>query len=291
MLMLITVFTPTFNRSNLLPRLYESLKAQTCQDFEWLIVDDGSTDNTEEILAPLLKDGLGCGDIRYFKQENGGKHRAINLGVLEARGELFFIADSDDWLPVDALQIVADKYSRIKSNPKIGGVCGLDMALNDNVIGSGLPKDEILCNSIDLRLKYHVTGDLKEVFLTRVLKEFPFPEIDGERFCPEALVWNRIAQKYDLLFFNKPIYIAEYQDGGLSDRIVQVRMESPVASMMCYREYSKCNIPFKDKIKSAINFWRFASCSSSPFFNKSKGMLSWFWLWPVGKIMHLKDKR
>ena len=287
--MLITVFSPTYNRAHLLPRLYESLKAQTFKDFEWLIVDDGSTDNTEEVLASLLKKGLGEADIRYFKQENGGKHRAINHGVREARGELFFIADSDDWLSVDALQIVAEKYSRIKDNPKIGGVCGLDMALNGKVIGSGLPKDEILCNSIDLRLKYHVTGDLKEVFLTRVLKEFPFPEIDGERFCPEALVWNRIAQKYDLLFFNKPIYIAEYQDGGLTDRIVQVRMESPVASMMCYREYCKCNIPIKDKIKSAINFWRFASCSSLPFFKKSEGMLSWFWLWPVGRIMHLRD--
>ena len=291
MSMLITVFTPTYNRAHLLPRLYESLKCQSFKDFEWLIVDDGSTDNTDKVLAYILKDGLGEADIRYFKQENGGKHRAINHGVCEARGELFFIADSDDYLPIEALQIVADKYSMIKVDPKIGGVCGLDMALNGNVIGSGLPKDEILCNSIDLRLKYHVTGDLKEVFLTRVLKEFPFPEIDGERFCPEALVWNRIAQKYDLLFFNKPIYIAEYQEGGLTDRIVRVRMDSPIASMICYKEYCKCNIPFKDKIKSAINFWRFASCSSLPFLKKSKGMLSWFWLCPAGLFMHYRDKK
>ena len=109
--MLITVFTPTYNRARLLSRLYESLKAQTYQSFEWIIVDDGSTDNTEAVIDSLLERPSEYGfSLRYFKQQNGGKHRAINRGVQEARGELFFIADSDDYLPDDSFVKVAKKY-------------------------------------------------------------------------------------------------------------------------------------------------------------------------------------
>ena len=284
--MLITVFTPTYNRAHLLSRLYESLKAQTFQDFEWIIVDVGSTDNTEE----GVKDWLGGDRIRYIKQSNGGKHRAINRGVQEARGELFFISDSDDYLPDDSLAKVAEKYAEIKSDKTIGGICGLDMTPKGDVIGSGLPCDEIFCSSLELRVEYHVTGDLKEVFLTHVMREFPFPEYDGERFCPEALVWNRIAQKYKLLFFNEPIYIAEYQPEGITAGIVRARMNSPVAAATTYQELNSYNIPFKVKVKAAINYWRFRACVAK---GKSVPKLPWYWFWcqPIGYLMHLRDKR
>lgn len=292
--MLITVFTPAYNRAHLLPRLYESLKAQVFQDFEWIIVDDGSTDDTEDVvkewLQPPLTSGLRDGRIRYIKQPNGGKHRAVNRGIKEAQGELFFIADSDDYLPDDSLAKVAERYEKIKGDKTLGGICGLDIAPDGACVSSNLPQDEIICNSIDIRLKHHVTGDLKEVFYTHVMREFPFPEYDGERFCPEALVWNRIAQKYNLLFFNEPIYIAEYQSEGITAGIVRARMNSPVASVTTYQELNSYNIPIKEKIKSAINYWRFRSCVPK---GKAVPTLPWYWSWchPLGYLMHLRDKR
>lgn len=298
---MITVFTPTYNRAHLLTRLYESLCQQTYKDFEWIIVDDGSTDQTQSLIKNLElrikidascdnSDFKGLGGIRYIRQANGGKHRAINRGVQEARGELFFIVDSDDLMPEDALQTVVERWAAVRDDVCIGGVCGLDMTPNGTVIGSGLAKGEQTSNSLDIRLKYHVTGDLKEVFRTSVLREFPFPEYESEKFCPEALVWNRIAQQYNLLYFNQPIYIAEYQEGGLTDRIVRVRMESPMASTTCYQEMVSYDIPLKEKIKAAINYWRFAACLP----NGAKApRLAWYWRWcqPAGLLMHLRDSR
>ena len=131
---------------------------------------------------------------------------------------------------------------------------------------------------------------MKEVFRTSVMKEFPFPDIEEEKFCPEALVWNRIAKKYKLRYFNKIIYKVEYQAEGLTSNIVNVRMKSPITSMMCYAEMLDLNIPFKDKMKAAINYWRFRLCYNG---NSSYPKVSGLWnaVAPLGWLMHLKDKR
>ena len=226
--MLITVFTPTYNREQLLSRLFTSLQEQSFKDFEWLIVDDGSTDNTHDVVQKFVEEGIV--PIKYVFKRNGGKHRAINEGVKHAKGELFFIVDSDDMLPPDALKRVAEVYQQIKGDRDFGGVAGVDAYPDGRIVGSGLPAPVIDCNSINIRSKYHVAGDLSEVFRTDVMREFPFPEIEGEKFCPEVLVWNRIARKYKLRYFNEAIYIAEYQPEGLTARIVEIRMKSPIAS-------------------------------------------------------------
>ena len=295
---MITVFTPTYNRAHLLPRLFESLCKQTFKDFEWVIVDDGSVDDTKEVVDKFLVHSFQFLDdsdkasfpIRYFYQENGGKHRAINRGVKEANGELFFIADSDDILPPNALETVAGIYKEIKDDSSFAGVCGLDGTFEGNVIGSGLPQNVIDDTSIAVRFKLGVTGDMKEVFRTDVLKEFPFPEIEGECFCPEVLVWNRIATKYKLRYFNQIIYLAEYQNDGITSGIVRARMKSPIASMMTYAEMAEYNnVPFIARVKSAINYWRFRFCSD----NKKTPKLPWWYHWtmPLGFLFHLLDER
>ena len=285
--MLLTVFTPTYNRAELLGRLYRSLCEQRFTDFEWVIVDDGSTDGTASVVQQFI--GERRLSIKYLSQANGGKHRAINHGVRQASGELFFIVDSDDSLAPDALQTVADEWAKV-GDPAVGGVAGLDATPEGQTIGGDLPTDAIECNAIDIRNVHHVTGDLAEVFRTEVLREFPFPEIDGERFCPEALVWNRIAQRYKLRYFNKVIYIAEYQPGGLTDRIVRIRMQSPIASTMCYAELLAYDIPAKGKVKAAINYWRFRLCCKS-FSKVPKLPTAWNVLMPLGWLMHLRDLR
>lgn len=283
--MLITVFTPTYNRAHLLGRVYESLCAQQFTDFEWVIVDDGSTDGTASLVQGFIAERRI--DIKYLSQANGGKHRAINHGVSQARGELFFIVDSDDSLPADSLQSIASEWAAV-SDSAVGGVAGLDATPAGQTIGCGLPSDAIECNSIDIRLRHHVTGDMAEVFTTSVMREFPFPEIEGERFCPEALVWNRIAWKYKLRYFNKVIYIAEYQPDGLTDNIVRVRMQSPVASTMCYAEMLGYGIPWGQKLKAAINYWRFRLCCKK-FSRVPRLPLAWNAAMPLGWLMHLRD--
>lgn len=197
----ITVFTPTYNRAKLLPRLYKSLCKQTYLDFEWLIVDDGSTDNTEEIINKKLEIRKSKFKVKYYKKENGGKHTAINLGVKLADGDLIFIADSDDTLPLNAIETVIKYWNSIKDDKSFAGVCGLDADPQGRIIGSGLPSEIIDDNSINIRYKLGISGDMKEVFRTDVLREFPLPEIEGERFCPEMLVWNRISTKIQASLF------------------------------------------------------------------------------------------
>lgn len=289
--MIITVFTPTYNRAKLLPRLFESLCAQTCTDLEWLIVDDGSTDNTEEVVGNFIKDHKQSFPIQYIRKENGGKHSAINLGAKEAKGELFLIADSDDKLPGNAIADIAKVYETIKGDSSYAGVCGLDEDFNGKIIGNGLPQDIIDASSLDIRYRFGVTGDLKEVFRTKVMREFTFPETKGERFCPEALVWNRIAGKYKLRFFNKAVYSVEYQQGGLTANIVRIRMNSPMASMMTYAEMTEYpSVPLMQKMRAATNYWRFRFCATDKKAPMPQLAAKWFWTKPIGWLMHKKDK-
>ena len=142
-------------------------------------------------------------------------------------------------------------------------------------------------SSIAIRFKHGVTGDMKEVFRTDIMREYPFPEIKDEKFCPEMLVWNRIGYKYKLRFFNQIIYTVEYQDDGITSGIVKARMNSPIASMMAYAELNSYDIPFLSKVKAAINYWRFRFCSNT----NNKPKLNWWyhWVMPMGYLMHLKD--
>lgn len=285
----ITILTPTYNRASLLPRLFDSLLRQTNKDFEWIVVDDGSTDDTREVVANLKEKCGGAFPMGYVYKANGGKHMAINIGAERARGELLFIADSDDLLIDDALETVANSWHDISDDKSFAGIAGLDITMDTReVIGSGLPQEQIDCNAIDIRYRHHVTGDMKEVFRTEVLREFPFPEFAGERFCPEQLVWFRMARRYRLRYINKPIYIADYQPDGITAGITRARMRNPSASMLTYAELTECPVPFLVKVKAAINFWRFWHCRTATSV-VPRVALRWYWLRPLGWMMHVRD--
>lgn len=285
----ITILTPAYNRASLLPRLFDSLLRQTNKDFEWIVVDDGSTDDTRKVVANLKEKCGGAFPMGYVYKANGGKHMAINIGAERARGELLFIADSDDLLTDDALETVANSWHDISDDKSFAGIAGLDIAMDTReVIGSGLPQEHIDCNAIDIRYRHHVTGDMKEVFRTEVLREFPFPEFAGERFCPEQLVWFRMARRYRLRYINKPIYIADYQPDGITAGITRARMRNPSASMLTYAELTECPVPFLVKVKAAINFWRFWHCRTATSV-VPRVALRWHWLRPLGWMMHVRD--
>lgn len=287
---MITIFTPTYNRAYILHQLYESLCRQTCKEFEWLVVDDGSSDNTEELVRGFIEEHKIT--LRYYRQQNGGKHRAINKGVGLARGELFFIVDSDDYLTDDAVEWVKSEYGNICEDSRFAGLSGCRQTPMGERIGGELPFERRDCNMLDLRMKYGVAGDMAEVYRTDVLRKFPFVEIEGEKFCPEALVWNRIAQEYIMHWVNNGIYVCEYLPDGLTAHITRIRMKNPKTAKLYYSELYNSDIPFLQKVKSAINFWRFALCADSTFVEDLgqigvKALL----LFPFGWIMHLNDLR
>lgn len=211
----ITIFTPTFNRRHLIDILYQSLLAQTQKNFEWLVIDDGSSDNTEEYFSNLqFKDQPF--PIRYIKQKNGGKHRAINKGVQNANGELFFIVDSDDYLTENAIEKINQWITTLDNSHKWAGISGLKGFSKDSVVGQHSDFSYIDAKNSERR-KYNLLGDKAEVYFTDVLKQYPFPEIPGENFISEEIVWNAIARNgYYLRWFNEIIYICDYLEGGLS---------------------------------------------------------------------------
>lgn len=212
--MLITIFTPTYNRAHLLRRLYESLLVQKNTNFEWLIVDDGSSDNTRQLVQEFISEERIL--IRYFYKSNGGKHTAVNYGVQKAKGELFFIVDSDDVMTENAVQLKWDAWQKIKDNNKIAGIIGLSQFTNGEIVGNRFLKDNWEIPFSDYYLKYNLKGDKSVAFKTSVMKQYPFPEKEGIKLVFEAVVWHEMAKKHDVFCLNEVIQFVEYQEEGVS---------------------------------------------------------------------------
>ena len=246
--MMITILTPTYNRAHCLGDLYRSLMEQTCRDFEWLVVDDGSSDDTEALVDSWRKEENGF-DLRYLKKENGGKHTALNAGVPEARGEAVFIVDSDDMLTPDAVERVVEAFRTLPEEGFAG--VGFQRAWpSGQPIGSTFQGETLDATSLE-RDRHGITGDKAEVFWRKVLLAHPFPVFGGERFLPEAVVWNRIARDgLKIRWINRPIYICEYRQDGLSINAVQER--NPRGYMLLERELLKTQgLSFKARFKAA----------------------------------------
>lgn len=237
--MRITVFTPTYNRGYVINNLYQSLLRQSFKDFEWIVIDDGSIDDTENFFGSINNAPFS---IMYTKVENGGKHKAINKGVNLAKGDLFFIVDSDDYLTDDALSLI-DKIERTIPNAnksEFAGVCGLRGYSLSKMVGSSFSGDVLDCTSLE-RDKHCISGDKAEVYYTSVLKEYPFPEFENENFLTECVVWDKIAYHgLKLRYFNNIIYICQYLPDGLTAHEKELFIKNPKG----YGLYLSQNIKF-----------------------------------------------
>lgn len=252
----ITIFTPTYNRKDLIERLYQSLLQQTQNNFEWLVVDDGSTDNTEKIFSDLLIKQQSF-PIRYIKQENGGKHRAINNGVKNATGELFFIVDSDDYLTENAIEKINQWATTLDNSHKWAGISGLKGYSKDSVVGQRNEATYVDAKNSERR-KCNLLGDKAEVYFTEVLKKHPFPEIPGEKFISEEVVWNAIARDgYYLRWFNEIIYICDYLEGGLTKDNTKDRNNPQGRLLWAKRQLETFPNSWKDRFL-AIGIYRHA---------------------------------
>lgn len=223
---LVTILTPSYNRSKNLIDLYESLKQQSSFNFEWLIVDDGSTDDTSQVVDDICI-RFNPFPIRYMKKENGGKHTALNVGVQNIETSLTFIVDSDDLLSIDAIETICKDYQWIKNY----NLCGIGYLRGyikeDTHIGDFYPQDYGIDSFINIRYNQNISGDKAEVWVTKYLKDNPFPVFEGEKFISESVVWIKLALQRKMLFVNKIIYKTEYLEGGLSKSGRALRFRCP----------------------------------------------------------------
>lgn len=248
----ITVFTPTFNRGYLMNKLFHSLNSQTNKHFEWLIVDDGSIDQTGE-LVETFKEQADF-EIRYFYQQNGGKHRAINHGLDLARGELFFIVDSDDSLTDDAIEKIFNNYSGIAFDNSFAGIAFNRGFSKKRIVGETFEGIYIDCDNLH-RAKSNILGDKAEVYRTDILKSIKFPEIDGENFMSEVVLWNEVARRgYKLRWFNDIIYFCDYLEDGLTKNSEKILFNNPVAHQMMTKELLQIDFTLKRKFGMIYNY-------------------------------------
>lgn len=246
---LITILTPTYNRGANLEALFLSLQSQISINFEWLIVDDGSTDDTYERVVRFTHQAPF--PVRYLKKENGGKHTAINKGIQHVETELVFIVDSDDELFENAISVIEEYYHKYKNVPGVGVWSFLRCHKNRGVL-LRMPKDEFVGSYVVDRVRNPMPGDMAEVFLTSALKEFPFPEFTGEKFLSEDVVWIPLGIKYKTVFINQPIYIFEYLDHGLTRNDKRYKFASPLGSMMRGKMLMKKECGLTSNIRGAI---------------------------------------
>lgn len=249
--MFISVFTPTYNRAYTLQRLYESLLRQEYASFEWVIVDDGSTDDTEN----LVKTWISCSDspfpIRYIRQENGGKHVAWNTGLNAARGEVFFPVDSDDFLTDDALIRIAEVAPSAMKDNHIIAISGVRLFPGTGLTGGILQvmkEDYLDYSSIDRRSK-GISGDLAEAFFSERLRKFPFPVYSDERFVPEALIFNRFSNEgYLIRGYRFPLYKCEYLEDGYTRNTDRLLTTNWKGYSLYVKELMQSKVGIKAKI-------------------------------------------
>lgn len=251
--MKITVFTPTYNRAYIIENLYRSLRRQTYRDFEWLIVDDGSTDNTQAVIATWQREENDF-PIRCFRKENGGKCRAINTALELAQGELLFTVDSDDYLTDDALEKLAVWEAAL---PKDGQFCGV--AGNLGTSKTETPNIPFPAGSYDGNLldRYRkVDGERAMAFYTDIHRRYRYPEFDGEKFMTEAVVYNRMAHDgYKMRFYNDIIWIYEYREDGLTKAGSSLFLNNPKGYGLWLREKAEfLGAGWREKLKMYYTF-------------------------------------
>lgn len=257
---MITVFTPIYNRAYIIDQLYQSLLRQTNSEFEWLIVDDGSTDNIVELAERWMK-GNQKFQIRFYRQENGGKHRAINYGVKLAKHEAFFIVDSDDYLEDDAIETILKYWNDINTDGKFAGISGLRRHKNGEIIG-GKPAFNDYVDATNLeRGQFGLGGDKAEIYKTELIRRFPFPEYENELFITEAVVWNRIAYEgYGIRWINKSFIICDYRQDGLTAKGQQLFLDNPKGWACYIRMQIECGVIEKNSYLKKCYYYYECEC-------------------------------
>ena len=251
----ITVFTPAYNRADLLPRCYESMKRQTNKNFIWMIIDDGSTDNTRTLVEGWLKEPLDF-EIVYYYKENGGLHTAYNEAIAHIETELCVCIDSDDFMPDNAVERILEFWAAHGSD-RVAGIVGVDHDLNDRIIGDPLP-DQKTVNLIDLLVGRYpiVNGDRTNVVRTELYKKYaPMKVFPGEKNFNPHYLHLQISLEYDFLVLNENLRFVEYQPGGMSNSMWKQYRSSPRSFAETRKLYlSFPNTGFKFRFRHCVHY-------------------------------------
>lgn len=264
----ITVFTPTYNRANLLERLYNSLQNQTSKNFIWLVIDDGSTDDTKQVVQNWIENTKDF-EIKYIYKENGGLHTAYNEAIANLETELSVCIDSDDYMPDYAIEEIT-KFWHKYGGYEYAGIVAPDSFENGEIIGDPLPNQKAV-NLIDLLIgKYKINnGDRKNVIRSELYKQVaPMPVYTGEKNFNPHYMHLEISKNYDFLVFNKSLCVVEYQNDGMTNNMIKQYYSSPNSFAQTRRLYlSFKDAPFKFKMRNSIHY------VSSCLLSKQKGII------------------
>ena len=247
---LITIFTPTYNRAYTLPKLYDSLCRQIDKDFEWIIVDDGSTDNTKDIIDEWIKENKI--KIKYFFQENSGKMKAHNFVINVINTEWFLCVDSDDFIVDDCIQKIKQNILKVKSNKCSGIVAYKGKSVNEKLFDSEFPQKDY--STLKNIYAEGFKGDTTLVFKSEIIKKYHFPNIENENFMTEGYIYDQIDQCYELFILPEILTICKYLNDGYTKNIYKIYFKNPISMMLYYEQAYKLEKRFWRKIKIAINF-------------------------------------
>jgi len=249
--MFLSVFTPTYNRKKTLDRLYNSLCEQTCDDFEWIIVDDGSTDNTQELVNKWIEQRKIR--IIYYRQSNMGKPAAHNKGVELSNGNMFVCVDSDDYLRKDTVSMLQKTWGRIidtgcigiiafRVNPEGKSITRID---NNDIVRTTLRK---------AYKKYHLVGDTMLVYRSDIIKKYSFPIVAGEKFIPESYLYNLLDQEGELYILRDGLYICEYLPDGYTNNVDRLLFNNYKSYILHINSRLKLDDSFKDRLFDSIRY-------------------------------------
>lgn len=260
---MLTVFTPAYNRAHTLPRLYESLLRQTSTDFEWLVVDDGSADDTKSLMEQWIAEGKMI--IRYVHQQNQGMHGAHNTAYKHIRTELNVCIDSDDYMPDDGVAIIVDFWKK-NGHKDVAGIIGLDQMIGGGIIGAVFP-DGLKETTLLGYYEAGGSGDKKLVYRTEVITRYPeYPVFEGEKYVGLAYKYYLVDRDMPLLVCNEVLCIVEYQPDGSSFSMFRQYWSNPKGFAFYRRERMKVVSSVKRKFVENIHYVSSSLIAKEPGF-------------------------
>lgn len=283
----LTIITPTYNRELNLADLHNSLMDQTNYLFNWIIIDDGSTDNTAKTIKKLINKNF---EVNYFYKTNGGKHTALNYGMQFVETDLVFVVDSDDVLPKDAVQNIYDGLEELNKHELAGMVFQKKDCTLENKL-THFPNEMYIENFINFIINNPEIKETATVWVTDIVKRYPFPVFENEKYVAEGAVTNRISEKYDMLFINKVIYIYKYLNDGLTNAGRKLRISNPLGGVyLAEIILNSSKYGYKHKVKWMILYVCYSFFSGKSIIESydecpSKGMYAL--LFPIGYLLFI----
>ncbi len=292
----LTIFTPTFNRAYCLGDLYESLCRQTNNDFEWLVIDDGSTDDTAKLVDQWKAEEKIA--IRYIYKENGGMHTGYNTAYKNISTELNMCMDSDDYCTDDAVQNVIEMWEG-KGSVKYAGIIGLDSIKGGGIIGDPFPDNLKDTTVSGMYQKHNIKGDKKLVYRTDVVKKYPqYPEFPDERFVPIFCIPYMIDQDFTMLTMNKVLCVVEYREDGSTKNILMSYFKNPKGFAYARKIRMKYSPTFADRFRNAMHYVSSSIITANRnFLQESPSKMLTLAAVPSGILLHMyllfvtRDKR